>query len=140
MKKNLGNILFFSLCGILVLIFLSQIGILPIRFIYLYSGSMRPTYQPGDMAVVFVGNDLSVKPGDVVLFQSPVGATIHRVAAIENGLISTKGDANNIIDDNKLNKVDGKVLLAIPKLGYVFDLFQIALRNFVNAFRGIKAG
>ncbi|MCX6080776.1 MAG: signal peptidase I [Chloroflexi bacterium] len=133
MKKNLGNILFFGLCGLMFFIIFCQMGILPFRFVYLFSGSMRPTYQPGDLAVVFVQKDIAVKPGDVVLFSAAIGPTIHRVVAVEDGRISTQGDANNAIDMEKINSVDGKVLFAIPKIGYAIDFIQVVLRSMVKS-------
>ena len=133
MKKTIGNILFFGLCGLLFFIILSQMKILPFRFVYLLSGSMRPTYQPGDLAVVSVQKDLAVKAGDVVLFSARIGPTIHRVVANENGLITTQGDANNTIDSEKISKVDGKVLFVIPKLGYVFGFIQSGFRILTNS-------
>jgi signal peptidase len=129
MKKAIGNILFFSLCGLMLFIILCQMQLLPFRFVYLLSGSMRPTYQPGDVAVVFVQKDLAVKPGDVVLFSASIGPTIHRVVAIENDLISTQGDANDTIDSERIKKVEGKVLFAIPKLGYGIDFIQGIFRS-----------
>lgn len=130
MKKNTGNILFFGICGILFFIILSQMKVLPFRFVYLLSGSMRPTYQPGDLAVVFVKNDIAVSPGDVVYFSSAIGRpTIHRVVAIEDGLISTQGDANNVVDKEKIDKVEGKVLFAIPKLGFAINFVQRVMSN-----------
>jgi signal peptidase I len=129
MKNKLGNILFYSLTGLMVFIILCQIGLLPFRFVYLFSGSMRPAYQPGDMAVVFIQKDLAVKPGDVVYFSTLIGPTIHRVAAVENGQISTQGDANNAVDGEKIRKVDGKVLFAIPKLGYGINFIQNLVRR-----------
>jgi signal peptidase I len=128
MKKYIGNIFFFGICGLLVFIVLCQVGLLPFRFVYLFSGSMRPTYQPGDLAIVFVPKNLVVQPGDVVLFSTAIGPTIHRVVAIENGLISTQGDANNTVDFEKIKKVDGKVLFAIPKLGYGIDFIQTVFK------------
>ena len=110
-----------------------QMGILPFRFVYLFSGSMRPTYQPGDLAVIFMHNDLDVKPGDVVLFSAAIGPTIHRVVAVDGGLISTQGDANNAMDLEKVKNVDGKVLFAIPKIGYAIDFIQGVLRSLVNS-------
>jgi len=128
MKKNIGNILFFSLCGLMFFIMFSQMGFLPFRFVYLLSGSMRPTYEPGDLAMVFVQKDMTVAPGDVVLFSAAIGPTIHRVMAVENGLISTQGDANNAVDSEKISSVDGKVIFVIPKLGYAINYVQNVLR------------
>jgi signal peptidase I len=127
--KKIGNILFYSLVGFLLFILLSQLGLLPFRFIYLFSGSMRPAYQPGDLAVVFEQKDMVVKPGDVILFNSPIGPVIHRVVSVENGQITTKGDANNTVDSEKITQVEGKVLFMIPKLGYGIDFIKNLFRR-----------
>lgn len=103
---------------------------------YLRSGSMRPTYQPGDLAVVFMGKNNAVQPGDVVLFSSVLGPTIHRAIAVENGLITTQGDANNTPDTPKIKQVDGKLLFTIPKVGYVIDLVQIPFRALASLLHG----
>ncbi len=55
---------------------------------------MRPTYEPGDMAFLYVGNNIQVNTGDVVLFTSDGVPTIHRAVNVENGVITTQGDAN----------------------------------------------
>jgi len=128
MKKTIANIFFYSLVGLLLFIILSQVGMLPFRFVYLFSGSMRPAYQPGDLAVVYVPRELTVNPGDVVLFNASVGPTIHRVVSIENGLITTKGDANDSVDAEKISHVEGKVLFMIPKIGYVIDFIKNIFR------------
>ena len=124
MKKTISNLLFYSSMAVLLFVALCQIGVFPWRFIYIRSGSMRPTYQPGDLAFVYISNDLNVNPGDIVLFSATLGPTIHRVISIENGMISTQGDANSVIDSQKINQVDGKVLFAIPKLGYAINFIQ----------------
>ncbi len=139
MKKTLGNILFYAFIALLFVIAACQMGLLPFRFIYLFSGSMLPTFQPGDVAFVQMGNQ-PVVAGEVVLFQSPLGPTIHRVAAVENGLITTKGDANAEVDELQIRRVEGKVLFAIPKVGYAIDIFQAALQGVKNAFQGVKPG
>ena len=51
------------------------------------------------------------------------------VVAIEDGLISTKGDANNSVDQEKQKKVDGLVLFGIPKIGYGIDFIQSIFRQ-----------
>jgi signal peptidase I len=134
MKKIIGNILFYGICFLLFFFIFCQIGLLPIRFTYFLSGSMRPLYEPGDLAVVYVGKGITVNPGDVVLFSAPIGPTIHRVVAVENGLITTQGDANNTPDENKIKKVDGLLLFSIPKIGYFFDLFHVLFQSIGKIF------
>ena len=89
---------------------------------------MRPAYQPGDLAVVYEPKELVVNPGDVILFNAAIGSTIHRVVSIEDGLITTKGDANIQNDKEKIRHAEGKVLFMIPKLGYVIDFIKNIFR------------
>jgi signal peptidase I len=136
MKNKIGNFFFLSFCFLLLFVLFCQVGWLPFRFMYLRSGSMRPTYQPGDLAVVFMGKNIAVQSGDVVLFSSALGPTTHRAVAVENGLITTQGDANNAPDTQKIKQVDGKLLFAIPKVGYVIDLIQIPFRALAGLLQG----
>ena len=134
--KTIGNILFYSICILLLFVVACQVGLLPMRFLYIRSGSMRPTYQPGDLAFVYVGNSIQVSKGDVVLFEIDGNPTLHRVVNIENGKITTQGDANNTPDQKKITQVDGKLLFAIPKIGYVIDYIQIPFRGLAQLIRG----
>jgi signal peptidase I len=134
LTKNIGNILFFTVCGLLVFIVFCQMGLVPLRFMFIRSGSMRPSYEPGDLAVVYVGKNIEVNSGDVVLFSASIGPTIHRVIAVENGLITTKGDANDAPDISKIKQVDGKVWCVLPKLGYAIDFLQTAFQSIVQVF------
>jgi signal peptidase I len=137
--KKIGNILFFGVTIFLVFIILCQAGVLPLRFIYIRSGSMQPSYAPGDIAFVYMGKNIQVSIGEVVLFSGPGGATLHRAINIENGQITTKGDSNNVADSNKLTQVDGKLLFAIPKIGYVVDFIQIPFRVLVQLIKGSRS-
>jgi signal peptidase I len=132
MKKIIGNIFFFLLCGILIFGVLSQFGVLPFRITYFLTGSMEPIYAPGDLAIIYTGNNAAVKTGDVVLFHANGVPVIHRIKSIENGQITTQGDANNVADQQKITRVDGKLLFTIPKLGYFFDYFQVIIQGFVK--------
>lgn len=135
MKKT-GNIAFYIISILLLFIILCQVGFLPLRFTYFLSGSMRPTYQPGDLAFVYVGNNIQVKTGDVVLFPLEGYPTLHRVVNTENGQITTQGDANNVPDSQKISRVDGKLLFAIPKVGYAIDGVRILFENISQMVRG----
>lgn len=86
------------------------------------TGSMRPTYQPGDM-VITVNPDI-VKPGlgKVIVATPPVAgqdlpAIAHRVVAIEpNGDFKTKGDYNPEPDawQDRPSDVDKVVIAHVP--------------------------
>lgn len=85
--------------------------------------------NPGDIVVTRQTNNLNV--GDVVtFFVSETEIVTHRIVAISpDGYLTTRGDANNVVDKSFVNKVNviGKVVVTIPKLGYV----SMYLKNFV---------
>jgi signal peptidase I len=134
--KIIGNIIFYGICALLLFVVACQVGLLPLRFTYFLSGSMRPTYEPGDMAFLYVGKNIRVNTGDVVLFSAEGYPTLHRAVNVENGVITTQGDANNAPDSQKISRVDGKLLYAIPKVGYVIDVIRIYINNLVQLIRG----
>ena len=97
-----------------------------------FSNSMVPTYMKGDL--IFVQGVDHVNVGDIIVFESGVYRypIIHRVVAVENGVITTKGD-NNISEDpwkTDISEVHGKAILQIPFLGWVkvgvFELLGLA--------------
>jgi signal peptidase I len=139
MKKRILDIIFYTCCLLLLIIVVCQVGILPWRFIYFRSGSMHPTYLPGDLAFVYVGSNIPVEMGDVVLFSANGEPTIHRIVDISNGMITTKGDANPEPDKNQITRVDGKLLFAIPKLGYAIDFFQTPFRILARWIQGSRS-
>ena len=134
MKKNIGNILFYSSVFLLFFVLFCQMGFIPLRFIFLKSGSMRPVYEPGDLVFVYLNRDIQVSPGEIVLFSQQGEAVVHRVVEVDHGLITTKGDANDAADPSKIQKVDGKVLFGIPKLGYGIDFIQTTFQSIVQVF------
>ncbi|KKW19510.1 MAG: Type I signal peptidase [Parcubacteria group bacterium GW2011_GWA2_51_10] len=92
------------------------------------SGSMEPSIPVG--ALVLVRPSASYAVGDVITFgedSSSAVPTTHRVFDVrsENGAIfyTTKGDANEEADQEAvaLGDVIGKVLLAVPYVGFVLD-------------------
>ena len=89
--------------------------------------------HPGDIVVTRQTNDLEV--GDVItFFVSEKEIVTHRIVAINpDGYLTTRGDANNVVDRSSVNKVNviGKVVLTIPKLGYV----SMYLQNFVTILK-----
>lgn len=136
MIKTIGNIFFYGICALLLFVVACQVGLLPLRFTYFLSGSMRPTYEPGDMAFLYVGKTIQVNTGDVVFFSSGGYPTLHRAVNVENGVITTQGDANPEADREKITSVDGKLLLAIPKIGYAIDVIRIFFNNLGQLIRG----
>ena len=96
------------------------------------SPSMVPNINVLDVIIITRVNEPSkLKVGDVVTFNSTdyrsSGVTVtHRIRKIEKTsdgkyLFTTKGDANNTEDATRqpFNSIYGKVLIRIPKLGYI---------------------
>ena len=88
------------------------------------SGSMEPKIETG--SVVFINTkDKDVKENDIICFQigepgSEVTVT-HRAIEINDGVITTKGDNNEMWDANPITKenVVGKYMTHVPKVGYL---------------------
>lgn len=104
------------------------------------SESMVPTIMVNDAIVVKRVDDDNLKIGDIITFNSTdriyKGLTItHRIVGIQktkdgSNIYRTKGD-NNVLADTALVDLDsiyGKVILKIPKIGY--------LQQFVSSTAG----
>jgi signal peptidase I len=105
------------------------------RTLTVLSGSMRPTFSPGDLVVVTRERAADLRVGDVISYQVPVGARqveTHRVIRIVRRLptpiVVTKGDANDHADPWTA-ELHGETLwryrFAVPWAGTVV----VALRN-----------
>lgn len=82
------------------------------------SGSMEPTFYEDD--VIFAKESESYAVGDIVVYQDGDMVIVHRVVAVNEETIQTKGDANNIVDEPiAIDKVKGKVFGHIPSMGGV---------------------
>jgi signal peptidase I len=119
----------------LALIFFLTLAVLPRLGLYrpvtVLSGSMRPTFSPGDMVIVTPEPVSAVRVGQVVSYQVPTGihqVETHRIVKILQGgahpVIQTQGDANNW-PDPWTAKLEGntawRMRAVIPHLGYVVN-------------------
>lgn len=97
------------------------------------SGSMVPLMNVGDVVIIHKIPGTDAEIGDIVMF--PVGSmkVTHRIIAVREEdserLFTTKGDANEDPESDLLaeKNVQGKVVMIIPKLGYVTLLLRGAL-------------
>jgi len=91
------------------------------KLIYVKSDSMAPLFKSGDL-IFITKPPYEIKPGMVISFQIKNDIVTHRVVAVsDDGSITTKGDANNVIDDwgnLKIKKIGGIYRFKIPYLGY----------------------
>ena len=87
------------------------------------SGSMEPEISSGDLLIVTEREGYAVE--DIVVYQDGRMAVTHRIISISGDEVITKGDANNAPDDPiTMSQIKGKVLFAIPLLGYLVDLIK----------------
>ena len=113
-----------------ILIIVYAIVCIPMIFgkhpVVVLSGSMEPTYKVGSVIYYKKVSEKELKEGDVITFNVNNNKMVsHRIVNIDNGLIETKGDANNVSDVNKIRyeNVRGKVgKLSIPYVGYYIKM------------------
>ena len=92
--------------GVLMLLGLAILPRLGLyRPVTVLSGSMRPTFSPGDMVFLAPEPVSAVRVGQVISYRVPVGihqVETHRIVKILKGganpVVQTKGDANNYPD------------------------------------------
>jgi signal peptidase len=122
----------------LALILFLALGVLPRLGLYrpvtVLSGSMRPTFSPGDMVVVVPEPVSAVRVGQVISYQVPVGihqVETHRIVKILQGgahpTVQTQGDANNY-HDPWTAKLEGntawRMVAVVPHFGYVVNFLR----------------
>ena len=87
------------------------------------SGSMEPELSVGDL--ILVKETDSVQVDDVVVYQDTYSLVVHRVVGVDEDMITTKGDANNVSDDPMdISLVKGKVFLVIPGIGHLVNFLK----------------
>ena len=141
LARAISNLIFYILLAIIILLIVyvivinvyrkqDRLGEIPINFYTILTTSMVPEIQAGDIIITYKNKNDIYKDKDVITFVSQSnmtkGVTItHRIIRTEilNGkyYYYTKGDANNTADSSPVpsENVVGKVLLKIPKAGYL---------------------
>jgi signal peptidase len=104
------------------------------RFTVIDTGSMRPTLDPGDVAVLTSEGMADLKRGQIVAFHPPGEprlTVVHRVFSMrrthDGVTIQTKGDANNAVDAWRARLVGNtiwRVSMKASKLGYLTSWSQ----------------
>lgn len=98
----------------------------------IYSGSMRPSIDVGDIVIVSKVPIDEVQKGDVIQYktQNMSIPIVHRVQEIydegDNVFFITKGDANDNSDSEPVlsENVMGKVVFNLPKIGWIPIFFK----------------
>ena len=87
------------------------------------SGSMEPEFSVGDLLIIAKSDSYAVR--DIVVYQDGRMAVTHRIVSITGDEVITRGDANNTEDSPiGIEQIKGKVILAIPLVGYAVDAIK----------------
>jgi len=114
------------------LVVLPRLGLY--RPVTVLSGSMRPTFSPGDLIIVRPEPLRDVRVGQVISYSVPVGlhqVETHRVIRIirggDNPVVQTQGDANNW-HDPWTAKLQGttawRLSVVVPYAGYAINALR----------------
>ena len=100
---------------------------LPMPFGYgaavVLTGSMEPTISANDL--ILVAEKPVYAEDEIVVYQSGNILVVHRILDITDGMVTTKGDANNTSDAPvELSAVKGKVVGVIPGMGSVMKILK----------------
>ncbi|GIN60623.1 hypothetical protein J27TS8_06160 [Robertmurraya siralis] len=103
-------------------------SILGFHLLTVLTGSMDPKLSEGDLIIIHPYSTETPKVNDVVTYRNHNGTFVtHRIVGIvdNNGtsLFQTKGDANNLVDQDlvSLEQIAGAVAFKIPKLGLLLS-------------------
>ncbi|MEW9077509.1 signal peptidase I [Terrisporobacter glycolicus] len=102
-------------------------GIIGYKTYTVLSGSMEPTFKPGDLIITKNKNRCNIDVGDIVTFSDAKGTVItHRIVGELNEGYITKGDNNKVEDSDITNEenIIGKVVFHIPKLGFAMNFLS----------------
>jgi len=109
----------------LVIVFFSY-GYLGAQPTIIYSGSMQPAINVGDVVIIQKTPADEIRQGDIIQYVNKFNTTIiHRVQEIkqqqDSTVYITKGDANDDpdFDPVQINQIQGKATFNIPKIGLI---------------------
>ena len=100
------------------------------RMYIVLSGSMQPAFNTGSLVLVRPVAPAEIRNGDIITYRGLGGKeqlVSHRVVTVNDSnqgiSFTTKGDANEATDPNPVagKNLIGKVILAIPYLGYLME-------------------
>ncbi len=133
-EGSLGGWLATGIVAVLIIWF--GVGLFPVQPVLVGSGSMRPSLDVGDVAIIAKTSPSRIQPGDVIQFRSvEQPAVLHRVIDIEETggkrYFVTKGDANENPDSEPVlaDNVVGVHVYTVRDVGWI----SVALKElFIN--------
>jgi signal peptidase I len=122
--------------AVTVMALVLAIRVAGVHYLTVLSGSMRPTFSPGDVAVTQPVPVASLRVGDVIAFYPP-GETVpvlHRITSIQTSptgmVVTTRGDANPVEDDWHAT-LEGttayRLVAVVPFVGWLTEFQRLAL-------------
>lgn len=90
------------------------------------SGSMEPNLSVDDLVIVHEQDSYEI--GDIVVYQSGDMLIIHRIVTQEDGIVTTRGDANDVEDEPiAASLIKGKAVAHVPGVGAVVRFLKTAV-------------
>lgn len=83
-------------------------------------GSMNPTLSEGELSFVRPADKNDLKVGDIIVYRYNGIRTIHRITAVEENGVRTKGDAEGLTEEVQMipfGNIEGKHWFEIPAIG-----------------------
>ena len=120
-------------------------GLLGFKPSVIGSGSMSPVLKEGDMAIAIPMRPESLRVGDIIQFASEGKMIIHRIIEKQQDnsalYFITKGDANDYADLYPIysSQIVGKVMITIPKIGWVSIHIKSIIFYLVKYFDNITS-
>ena len=111
----------------------SFVKIFNVGILQVSSGSMEPTLSVGEIIIIMEKDAYCI--GDIISFYTKEKniLTTHRIIEKNNEGFITKGDFNNVKDEEIINKenIEGKVIFHSKLLGILFKYYIIFILIFV---------
>lgn len=116
-RLRIGNALILAMIILMVPVLIFSVWLLinkltnpeskesPVRFLRVESSSMEPTIHKGGYVLVYAADFEKLQLDDIITFKQLDGKyNTHRIIALENGIITTKGDNNPFPDERSVGK------------------------------------
>ena len=134
--KKAGKILLCCVLGIILIINIAVICLeykngpealkdAPYALLTIDGGSMEPKYHAGDGIFVWQTPFSQLETGDVIVFLQNGELITHEISAIEDGVVTAKGTANDIEDEPVTEEnYRAKVLFKIPGIVNLQNIYE----------------
>lgn len=130
--KIITNIISYIIIIVLIIyLILRSINIINIYKVL--TGSMELKIHPGDYIVIKNSNNYKV--GDIVTYKKNNYYITHRIVQINNNKVITKGDANNVSDEQiDINDIVGKYLYKTILIKYIMEYKYLIIGIFILSY------